>query len=225
MISVLSVAFVIIVLLFTFQSVGLPLLLILVIQGSIWISFSFPGVTQQPIFFMSYLVVTSIQMGANIDYAIVISSWYNELKEKMPRSEAIVQALDLSFPTVLTSGSILSAAGFLISQITTEPAIVGIGECLCRGTLISMFLVMFILPQILYVGDKIVEKTRFNIKVPEVSHSASGNRLCKWPGPGPGVRCGGRPHPRRDLRRRLGILETGSYQTKEVPKADETEKQ
>lgn len=84
MISVLSVAFVIIVLLFTFQSVGLPLLLILVIQGSIWISFSFPGVTQQPIFFMSYLVVTSIQMGANIDYAIVISSWYNELKEKMP---------------------------------------------------------------------------------------------------------------------------------------------
>ena len=129
------------------------------IQGSIWISFSFPGVTQQPIFFMSYLVVTSIQMGANIDYAIVISSWYNELKEKMPRSEAIVQALDLSFPTVLTSGSILSAAGFLISQITTEPAIVGIGECLCRGTLISMFLVMFILPQILYVGDKIVEKT------------------------------------------------------------------
>ena len=161
-------------LLFTFQSVGLPILLILVIQGSIWINFSFPGVTGQPIFFMSYLVVTSIQMGANIDYAIVISSWYNELKENMSRREAIFQALNLSFPTVLTSGSILSAAGFLIAQITTEPAIVGIGECLCRGTLISMFLVMFILPQILYLGDKIVEKTRFNIKVPEVSRSASG---------------------------------------------------
>ena len=225
MISVLSVAFVIIVLLFTFQSVGLPLLLILVIQGSIWISFSFPGVTQQPIFFMSYLVVTSIQMGANIDYAIVISSWYNELKEKMPRSEAIVQALDLSFPTVLTSGSILSAAGFLISQITTEPAIVGIGECLCRGTLISMFLVMFILPQILYVGDKIVEKTRFNIKVPEVSHSASGTVYVNG-------RVRGRVSGLVDAHIQgviygdvSGMLETGSYQTKEVPKADETEKQ
>ena len=225
MISVLSVAFVIIVLLFTFQSVGLPLLLILVIQGSIWISFSFPGVTQQPIFFMSYLVVTSIQMGANIDYAIVISSWYNELKEKMPRSEAIVQALDLSFPTVLTSGSILSAAGFLISQITTEPAIVGIGECLCRGTLISMFLVMFILPQILYVGDKIVEKTRFNIKVPEVSHSASGTVYVNG-------RVRGRVSGVVDAHIQgviygdvSGMLETGSYQTKEVPKADETEKQ
>ena len=170
-------------------------------------------------------VVTSIQMGANIDYAIVISSWYNELKEKMPRSEAIVQALDLSFPTVLTSGSILSAAGFLISQITTEPAIVGIGECLCRGTLISMFLVMFILPQILYVGDKIVEKTRFNIKVPEVSHSASGTVYVNG-------RVRGRVSGVVDAHIQgviygdvSGILETGSYQTKEVPKADETEKQ
>lgn len=102
---------------------------------------------QKPIFFLSYLIVTAIQMGANIDYAIVISSWYNELKAGMSRREAIVQALNLSFPTVLTSGSILSSAGFLIAQITTEPAIVGIGECLCRGTLISMFLVMSFRPR------------------------------------------------------------------------------
>ena len=226
MISVLSVVFVIIVLLFTFQSVGLPILLILVIQGSIWINFSFPGVTQQPIFFMSYLVVTSIQMGANIDYAIVISSWYNELKEKMSRRDAIIQALDLSFPTVLTSGSILSAAGFLIAQITTEPAIVGIGECLCRGTLISMFLVMFILPQILYLGDKIVEKTRFNIKVPEVGRTqASGIVYVNG-------RVRGRVSGTVDatihgvIRGDVsGILETGSYQTEEVPKADEAKDQ
>ena len=123
---------------------------------------------------MSYLIVTAIQMGANIDYAIVISSWYSEWKAKLSKREAIIQALNLSFPTVLTSGSILSSAGFLIARITTEPAIVGIGECLCRGTLISMFLVMFILPQILFLGDKIVEKTRFNLKVPEVNRSVSG---------------------------------------------------
>ena len=70
---------------FTFQSVGLPVLLILVIQGSIWLNFSFSGVTQHPIFFMSYLIVTAIQMGANIDSAIVISSWYSELKPTMPK--------------------------------------------------------------------------------------------------------------------------------------------
>ena len=223
MISILSVVFVIIVLLFTFQSVGLPILLILVIQGSIWINFSFPGITQQPIFFMSYLVVTSIQMGANIDYAIVISSWYNELKETMSRREAIIQALNLSFPTVLTSGSILSSAGFLIGQITTEPAIVGIGECLCRGTLISMFLVMFILPQILFLGDQIVEKTRFNLKVPEVTRSVSGTVYVNG-------RVRGRISGVVDAHIQgvihgdvSGMLETGSYQTEEVPQDDDTE--
>ncbi len=225
MISVLSVVFVIIVLLFTFQSVGLPLLLILVIQGSIWINFSFPGITRQPIFFMSYLVVTSIQMGANIDYAIVISSWYNELKGNMSRREAIIQALDLSFPTVLTSGSILSAAGFLIGRITTEPAIVGIGVCLCRGTLISMFLVMFILPQILFLGDQVVERTRFNLKVPEGGRTVHGTVYVNG-------RVRGRISGVVDAHIQgviygdvSGMLETGNYQTKEASNNNETENQ
>jgi len=174
LISVLSVVFVIIVLLFTFQSVGLPLLLIAIIQGSIWINFSFPTLTNSPIFFMSYLIVTSIQMGANIDYAIVISSRYSDMKETLPPKQAIVQALNLAFPTILTSGSILTAAAFLIGKLSTEVSIVGIGECLSRGTLISIALVMFILPQVLLLGDLIVEKTRFNIKVPEVRRAATG---------------------------------------------------
>ena len=174
MISVLSVVFVILVLVFTFMSVGLPILLILVIQGSIFINFSFPALTHTNIFFMSYLIVTAIQMGANIDYAIVISTWYSEMKQTLPPKQAVVRALNLSFPTVLTSGSILSSAGYLIGKITTEPSIVGIGQCLSRGTLISMFLVMFVLPQILLLGDIIVEKTSFRIKAPAIAKSASG---------------------------------------------------
>ena len=169
MISVLSVVFVVLVLVFTFTSVGLPILLILVIQGSIWINFTFPTLSHTNIFFMSYLIVTSIQMGANIDYAIVISTWYSDLKTRISPKQALIKALDLSFPTVLTSGSILSAAGFLIGKITTEPSIVGIGQCLSRGTLISMFLVMFVLPQILVLGDRIVEKTSFQMKLPAAS--------------------------------------------------------
>ena len=88
------------------------------------------------------------------------------MKRQMTPREALIKALDLSFPTVLTSGSILSAAGYLIGQITTEPSIVGIGQCISRGTLISMFLVMFVLPQILVLGDRIVEKTSFQMKLP-----------------------------------------------------------
>ena len=174
MISVLSVAFVILILLFTFQSVGLPILLILVIQGSIWINFSFPTLTNTNIYFMSYLVVTAIQMGANIDYAIVISTRYTEMKASFPPKTAIVKALNLAFPTVFTSGTILSSAAFLIGKISTEAAIVGIGECISRGTLISMFLVMFILPQILLVGDIIVEKTSFKLKAPVPAQRTAG---------------------------------------------------
>lgn len=173
-ISVLTVLFVIIVLVFTFQSVGLSILLILVIQGSIWINFSFPPLMDAPVFFLSYLITTSIQMGANIDYAIVISTRYQELKKTMPLQEAVIQALNQAFPTVLTSGSILASAGILISRLSSTSAIVGIGQCLGRGTIISMFLVMAVLPQILMLGDIIAEKTRINIKVPEKTQNLNG---------------------------------------------------
>lgn len=84
MISILSALFVIIILLFTFKSAGLPVLLIVIIEGSIWLNFSFPYLNSQPLYFLSYLIVSSIQMGANIDYAIVISSRYMELKRSCP---------------------------------------------------------------------------------------------------------------------------------------------
>lgn len=163
-ISVLSALFVIIILLFTFNSAGLPVLLILVIQGSIWINFSFPYLQDEPLYFLSYLIVNSIQMGANIDYAIVISSHYKDLKLKMHPKEAIVATLNEAFPTIFTSGSILAAAGALIGVLTTNPIIAAIGNCLSRGTIISIVLVMAVLPQILILGDTIIEKTSFELK-------------------------------------------------------------
>lgn len=164
LISILSAVFVIIVLLFTFKSAGLPILLILVIQGSIWINFSFPYLTATNLFFMSYLVVSSIQMGANIDYAIVITNRYTTLKKEMPIFDAMVNSLNQAFPTIVTSGTILAAAGALIGRLSSNPAISAIGTCLGRGTLISICLVMFVLPQILLVGDIIIERTAFTLK-------------------------------------------------------------
>lgn len=162
-ITVVSILIVLVVLLFTFQSAGMPLLLILVIQGSIWINFSVPALTNAPLFFMSYLVVSSIQMGANIDYAIVISSRYQELKTQMPHRNAIIETMNFAFPTILTSGTILACAGTLIGMMTSEVAIVGIGQSLGRGTVLSIGLVMFVLPQILLIGGEIVDKTSFRM--------------------------------------------------------------
>ena len=164
LISILSALFVILVLLFTFQSVGLPVLLIVVIQGSIWINFSFPTLMQQPLYFLGYLIVNAIQMGANIDYAIVISSHYQELKRHMPHKKAIIEALNASFPTVFTSGSIMAAAGLLIGNLSANPVISIMGNCLGRGTIISIILVLGVLPSILVLGDSIIEKTSFRFK-------------------------------------------------------------
>lgn len=172
LISILSALFVIIILLFTFQSAGLPVLLILVIQGSIWINFSFPALYKEPLYFLSYLIVNSIQMGANIDYAIVISSHYKALKEKMHPKQAIVEALNEAFPTIFTSGSILAVAGALIGQMTTNPIISAIGVCLSRGTLISIVLVLAVLPQILVLGDHIIERTSFELNRINLSSKA-----------------------------------------------------
>uniref|UniRef100_UPI0006D0B9CC MMPL family transporter n=1 Tax=Clostridium sp. NkU-1 TaxID=1095009 RepID=UPI0006D0B9CC len=173
-VTVVSILIVLAVLLFTFKSAGMPVLLIMVIQGSIWLNFSFPALTQSPLFFMSYLIVSSIQMGANIDYAIVISSRYMELTERMSPKEAIIETMNLSFPTIITSGSMLAISGILIGQLTSEPAIVGIGQSLGRGTLLSIFLVMFILPQLLLFGDRIIRKTSFSVSVPIPTRSVSG---------------------------------------------------
>lgn len=164
LISILSAFFVILVLLFTFKSVGLPILLIIVIQGSIWINFSFPTIMHQPLYFLGYLIVNAIQMGANIDYAIVISNHYQDLKKQLPHKKAIIQALNESFPTVFTSGSIMAAAGLLIGNLSANPVISVMGTCLGRGTIISIILVLFILPAILVLGDSIIESTKFKIK-------------------------------------------------------------
>ena len=164
LISVLSALFVILVLLFTFKSAGLPVLLIFVIQGSIWINFSVPYLQDSPLYFLGYLIVNSIQMGANIDYAIVISSHYTDLKKVMHHKDAIVTALNESFPTIFTSGSILASAGVLISVLTTNPVIAAIGECLGRGTIVSILRVLFVLPQILVLGEVIIERTSFEMK-------------------------------------------------------------
>ncbi len=159
-ISVLTALFVGIILLFTFQSAGLPFLLVLTIQGSIWINFSVPYMASGTMYFLSYLVVSSIQMGATIDYAIVITSRYLDLRGSMAdRKKAVVESLNQSFPTIITSGTILTSAGFVIGSLTNNVVIASLGKTLGRGTLISIILVMTVLPQLLLLGDKLIDKT------------------------------------------------------------------
>lgn len=162
-VAIVSITTVLIVLLLSFKSLIMPVMLILVIQGAIWINFSIPTILNTPLFFLGYIIISAIQMGANIDYAIVIATRYNEVKRKYPPKEAIIETMNFAFPTVMTSGTIMAVAGLLIGYMSSEATISSLGINLGRGTIISIILVLFVLPQLLLISDKLVEKTSFSL--------------------------------------------------------------
>lgn len=163
-ITLITIVFIALILLFSFKSLGMTLLLILTIEGSILINFGITTLIGDNIFFMSYIVVSAIQMGATIDYAIVMSNRYLTLRNKMDKKEAMIGALTDSTPAIITSGLILTASGFLIGFISDSGVISSIGMALGCGTLISMICTIFILPAILHVCDKFIKITTFTKK-------------------------------------------------------------
>lgn len=172
-ISLITILAVMAILLFTFKSSVLPVLLVLAIQGSIWINFSFPYFSGKPLYFLGYLVVSSIQMGATIDYAIVFTNRYLELRsESSDIKEAAKAALDQSFPTIITSGSILTIVGLIIGKVSTNPIISSLGTCLGQGTFISIIIVMLVLPQIIILSDKIIANSFFKKEAAKGENSA-----------------------------------------------------
>ena len=158
-VGLMSLMLVMVILFFTFRSFGMPLLLILVIQGSIWLNFAIATLQGNYVFFLCYLIVSAIQMGANIDYAIVVSSRYREFRESMEPKEAIITTLNLAFPTVITSGLMMVGAGLLIGFRVSQCIIAGMGYYVGTGTSISLVLILFALPQVLLLGDRFVTAT------------------------------------------------------------------
>ena len=163
LISLLTIAFVFTILLCTFRTVVGSAILVFVIQGSIWINFSFPYLEHSMPSFVTSMIVSAIQMGATIDYAIVLMNRYLVLKQELPKKEAMAEAVNQSFPTVLTSGSIMTIAGLLIAYRISDVYVGHIGLAVGRGALISVILVLSVLPQLLVLLDKAVEKTTFHV--------------------------------------------------------------
>jgi len=149
--SMLAVAAVI---LFTFRSLIMPLLLVAVIQSAIYINMAVPYFQGRPLVFIGYLVVSSLQLGATIDYAILLASRYREARREWPPREAAAQALHCSGISVVTSGLILAIAGFAESRLSQMAAVSDIGLLIGRGALLSTALVLLVLPAVLTLFDK-----------------------------------------------------------------------
>lgn len=160
-VTILAVLAIFFVLLVTFKSGTLPFLLLLTIEAGIWINLAIPYFTGTSINFIGYLVLNTVQLGATVDYAILLTTTYMRKRKIMPQKEAMHQAMGDSFKSILVSAATLATAGFTLYATSSNPAVSDIGLLLGRGTLLSLFMVVCFLPALLKVFDKAIAKTTY----------------------------------------------------------------
>jgi len=154
-VNLITLFAILLIVIISFRSLTLPLLLVFVIEGAIWITMGISKIAGQPIFFISYLICLSIQMGATIDYGILLCDQYRMIRQEgVSAADALGRALKTALPTILTSGIILITAGYIIGKQCSIYYISSIGLLLSRGALMSVILVLTLLPALLAVFDR-----------------------------------------------------------------------
>jgi len=165
------------VLLVTFRSVTLPFILLLTIEAGIWINLAIPYFTGTSINFLGYLVLNTVQLGATIDYAILLTNTYMGNRKLMPQGQAMYVSLGSAFPSILVSATTLSAAGFTLYATSSNPAVSDIGLLLGRGTLLSFAMVTCFLPAMLKLFDKAIGKTTYSARFATASANGTGDGI------------------------------------------------
>jgi predicted RND superfamily exporter protein len=155
-IAILAIA---LVLLFTFRSISIPILLLITIETAIWINLSTPYFLGNSLCYIGYLVINTVQLGATVDYAILLTDHYKLNRQHTTKKEAIKTTLGETFHSILISAVILSSAGFCLGLTSSNPIVSELGMLLGRGTLLSMAMVVCVLPQLLLLFDPVVKKT------------------------------------------------------------------
>lgn len=163
-VSLFSLAAVGIIIFLTFRSISLPIILVAVIQIAIWINMGIPYFAGSSLVFIGYLIIKSLQLGATIDYAILLTNRYMSFRQDHKPKEAAALALQTAGGSVLTSASILSLAGFTVGLISQIDAVSTIGMLLGRGAALSGILVLSLLPVLLIVFDKLIMVTTLGTK-------------------------------------------------------------
>jgi predicted RND superfamily exporter protein len=158
-VNLIAIVSILAVLVATFRSAALPVILLTTIESAIWLNISLAYVTATPLCYIGYLIISTVQLGATVDYAILYTNNYKELRMTMPKLEAARGALDMSFTSILVSGLILSLAGFTLGLTSSNPIVSDMGVLLGRGGVLSMVLVIVFLPAALVVLDGVVVRT------------------------------------------------------------------
>ena len=160
MVNYTSMGVILIIMLFVLQSISLPIILIFAIEFAIYMNLAFAFYFGTTLPFVASIVVGTIQLGATIDYAILLSTKYLEEREKFDdKEEAMRSALSTSIPSIITSALSFFAATIGVALYTQIDMIGSICMLLARGSVISMFVVVLVLPSLLLLFDKIILKT------------------------------------------------------------------
>ena len=154
-VNLVSIGAVFLVLLVTLKSVILPVILVLSIETAVWINLSIPYFTDATIFYIAYLIISSIQLGATVDYAILTTDRYREERQNYGKKQAVMRTTAAVTVSILTSGSVLTVVGFLLGVISTHGLLSQLGYFLGKGTLCSLAIVLFVLPGFLYLADPV----------------------------------------------------------------------
>ena len=155
-ITLFTVTAVFLIIMAVFRSLSLPIVLVTVIQGAIFLALATSLFEGSGIFFLSYIVTTCVLMGATIDYGILMSGSYVDLRKSLPRKDALREAVKTAMPTVFTSGIILVVCGAAITLVSSQPSIGSVGLLIAKGAFGSILLITLVLPSILYRLDSFI---------------------------------------------------------------------
>lgn len=158
-INLVAIIGIFIVLLVTFRSLSIPLLLLFSIETAIWINLSFPYFTGKPLSFIGYLIISTVQLGATVDYAILLTNAYMNNRKTLPKKDAMRITIGDNLVAILISAGILATAGFTLAFTTSNPIIGELGILLGRGTVLSFTMVVCVLPALLLSLDSFIRKT------------------------------------------------------------------
>lgn len=155
-VNVLSLLGVFMVVMFSFHSVLIPLVVMIPIEVAIFLNMAIPYIQGVDMVYMGYIIVSSIQLGATVDYSILLTNNYIAKRKLLPKKEACIEAVTRSCSSIFTSGTIITLAGYIVHFISTTAAIGDLGHLIGRGGLLSVMLVLTLLPALLVLCDSLI---------------------------------------------------------------------
>lgn len=159
-VNFVAIGAVFLVLLLTMKSPIISLLLVLSIECAVWFNLAIPYFKDQTVFYISYLIISSVQLGATVDYAILLTERYKECRETLSKKDSVVETISAVTVSIMTSASVLTVVGFLLGKFSTHGILSQLGIFLGIGTICSLVSVIFVLPGLLYIFDRFFIKNK-----------------------------------------------------------------